>query len=277
MVSNLPQREEYFRRKRKKRLIRVGLVTLLIIFIIGLASYVSHRQKIRISKVELVGGVLVTQPEIEKESLEFMNGSYFWLFPKDNALWYPRKGLENYLPQSFKRIDNIKIERKGWNIIVVEINERKPVATWCSNAVSESNMSECYFVDGDGTLFATAPYFSGDAYFKYYGVIATGTPIGTQYIASTTKFNEIVNFVESVRGLSLRPQYIIAKSSEEFSLILSGGGQIYFDTKISLLTVLENLEALLRTPELSIKANYDLPVEYIDMRFGNKLFYKLKQ
>lgn len=276
MVSNLPQREEYFRRKRRRRLIRIGLVALLIIFIIGLASYLSHRQKIRISKVELVGGVLVTQPEIEKESLEFMSGSYFWLFPKDHALWYPRKGLENYLSQTFKRIDNIKIQRKGWNMIVVEIKERKPIATWCGNTVSESNMSKCYFLDQNGTIFAPAPYFSGDAYFKYYGLVATDTPVGTQYIASTTEFSEITDFVESTKQLSLRPQYIMAKSNEEFSLIISGGGEIYFDTKIPLSVVAENLEALLRTPELSMKSNSDLPVEYIDMRFGNKLFYKLK-
>lgn len=276
MVSNLPQREEYFKRKRKRRLIRIGLAALLIIFIISLASYLSHRQKIRISKVELVGGILVTQPDIEKGSLEFMKGSYLWLFPKDNVLWYPRKGLENYLVQTFKRINDIKIERKGWDVIVVEIRERKPVATWCGNTVNEINMQKCYFLDQNSTIFAPAPYFSGDAYFKYYGLVATDTPIGAQYIASTTEFSDITDFVESVRGLLLRPQYIIAKDNNEFSLVLYGGGQIYFDTRIPLYKVTENLEALLRTPELAKSSTSDLPIDYIDMRFGNKLFYKLK-
>ncbi len=71
--------------------------------------------------------------------------------------------------------------------------------------------------------------------------------------------------------------YLVAKEGDEFSLVVSGGGEIYFDIKESLSKVADNLEALLRTPELATSTSRDLPVEYIDMRFGNKLFYKLKE
>ncbi len=285
MVSNLPQREEYFRKKRRRKFLKIGLVILFIIFIIGLASYISHRLEIRISKVELSGGILVTQPEVESKSLSYISGSYFWLFPKNNALLYPTKGLLNYLSLTFKRIDTVNIHRKDWRTIVVEITERKPIATWCDtlpNATSTPMMEDgvgverCYFLDQNGTIFAPAPYFSGDAYFKYYGLVRADTPIGMQYLASTTEFSEITDFIEAIKKLSIKPEYLIAKGQDEFSLVTSGGGQIYFDTKIPLSVVAENLQALLRTPELSPSSTQDLPVEYIDMRFGNKLFYKLK-
>jgi len=285
MVSNLPQREEYFKRKRRKRLIRIGLVILSVIFVVGITSYISHRSKIRISKVELAGGVLVTKAEVESESLKYMNGSYFWLFPKNNALWYPNKNLQNYLRETFKRIDTINISRKDFKTITIEITERKPIATWCDplpNSTTTplmedgSNLENCYFLDQNGTIFAPAPYFSGDAYFKYYGLVVTDRPIGMQYIASTTEFSEIIDFIEAIKKLGIKPKYLIAKGNNEFSLATGGSGQIYFDTKIPLSRVAENLAALLRTPELSTTSSQDLPVEYIDMRFGNKLFYKLK-
>jgi hypothetical protein len=278
MISNLPQREEYLRKKRNKKLLRWGIIFLIFIFLVSLASYLSHRPKVRISKIELTGGVLVTQADVESKSLSFVQGSYLWLFPKNNVLWYPHKALAQYLQNTFKRIDTINIHLKDFHTLAIEITERKPVAMWCDTLSGVSNPeSKCYFMDQNSTIFSEAPTFSGDAYFKYYGLVpATSTPIGLEYMASTTKFTEVSHFVEQVRGLGIRPQYLLGKDNNEFSLVIAGGGEIYFDTKESLTKVFENLSALLATPALSTTSTSVVPVQYIDMRYGNKLFYKLK-
>src|SRR3989344_1386318 len=110
--NNLPVREEYLKKKRKRKLIRRGATLFLFIFIVGVFSYVAHRPEIRISKVELMGGVLVTEEEIQEETLSFLDGSYFWLAPKNNSFLYPHNKLGNYLKDSFKRIDTIEIVLK---------------------------------------------------------------------------------------------------------------------------------------------------------------------
>ncbi|MEQ1561491.1 MAG: hypothetical protein ABL899_02075 [Nitrospira sp.] len=284
MVPNLPQREEYLRKKRKKKLIRLGVAFALLIFIVALLSYISHRKEIRISDVILSGGILVKESDIKEKSIEYISGSYFWLFPKNNAFIFPKTRLEDFLVQSFKRIDEINIKRKDFKTIVVNITERKPIATWCDKTQKTGTTTEegldltehCYFIDQNSTIFAEAPFFSGDAYFKYYGFVSTTTPIGMQYMASSTEFAKITEFIDLIKKLSVRPQYLVAKGNDEFSVVVSGGGEIYFDTKIPLEKVAENLGALLRTPELSTTTNRELPVEYIDLRYGNKLFYKLK-
>lgn len=271
--------EEFLRRKRNKKLRRFSIFIFFLALIIGLASYVSHRQEIRISKIELNGGILVTQSDIESKALTHLYGSYFWLFPKGNAFWYPKTELAQYLKETFRRIDTINIHRKGFQTLVIDIKERKPFALWCDNiSVTEPDSETCFFMDQNSTIFAKAPNFSGDAYFKYFGILATSTdesPIGKEYIASTTEFEDISNFVLKTKNLELRPQYMLAKDNDEFSLIIGGGGQIYFDIKEPMSTASQNLDALLRTPAFqNIKG--DLPVEYIDLRYGNKLFYKLK-
>ncbi len=283
MISpNLPKREEFLRKKRNKRLLKYGLFLFLIIFIIALTSYISHKPQIRISNVELSGEVLVTQSEIEYKSLQYLSGSYLWLFPKNNAGWYPRKGLENYLKELFKRIDTVDIHLKDFETLSVIITEKKPFAIWCDDVGEPwqentgTNKPKCYFMDQISTIFSEAPEFSGDAYFKYYGLVTEINPIGTEYIASTTEFSEISDFVGKVKKLGIQPQYIIAKDNAEFSLVLLGGGQIYFDTKESLSKIADNLEALLKTSELALNKSKILPVDYIDLRYGNKLFYKLK-
>jgi len=276
--------EEYLKKKRNKKLWRWSIVLFLIILIIGITSYLSHRPEVRISKIELNGGILVTQVDVESKSLIYMYGSYLWLFPRNNAFWYPHDALEQYLVETFKRIDTIKIHRKGLQTLVVDIKERKPFAIWCNSPkvstttpTMEDGSEDCYFIDQNSTIFAKAPNFSGDAYFKYYGLISVtdDSPIGKEYIASITEFNEISDFVSKTKELSIRPLYLLAKDNGEFSLVLSGGGEIYFDMKESLSNIGQNLEALLKTSVFASTTG-DLPVEYIDLRYGNKLFYKLK-
>ncbi len=286
--------EEYLRKKRKKKFRKFGIFFFSLIFLIGVSSYLSHRPEVRISKVELNGGILVTGEEVQFKALSYMNGSYMWLYPKNNALWYPHDDLEKHLKENFKRIDTININRKGFETLVVNIKERKPFAIWCNRLeASESSLAsttdetldtkkqkeDCYFIDQNSTIFAKAPTFSGDAYFKYYGLVGSTTeysPIGREFISSTTKFADISAFVSKTKELKIKPMYIEAKENGEFSMFIAGGGEIYFDTRESLSIVGQNLEALLRTPAFASSTG-NLPIEYIDLRYGNKLFYKLKQ
>ncbi len=286
--STLPSREEFLRKKRKKRMMRFALFFVGIIILLGLVSYGSHRKEVRIQKIILRGGLLVTEADLGEKSFEYMKGSYFWLFPKNTILWYPKSKLESYLRENFKRIDNIDINLDGFQTMIITIEERKPFAIWCdapprSNTVSTTTKMEdgatenhCYFIDQNSTIFSEAPYFSGDAYFKYYGDIGTTTPVGNYYISSTTLFEEINTFIESVRKMSLHPVYLLSKDGGDFSLAISGGGQILFDMKKPLSDISKNLQSLLSTPALSTSTNRDLPIEYIDLRYGNKLYYKLK-
>lgn len=283
MISNLSQREEYLRKKKNKKLFKYGVILFSVVLIIGIFSYISHRPQIRISKVELSGGVLVTQGDVNSATLSYISGSYLWLFPKNNAFLYPHNGLEKYLKETFKRIDTVNAHLKDFKTLTIDITERKPVATWCdvppnTTPIENSIVPEehCYFIDQNSTIFAEAPEFSGDAYFKYYGAVSGETPIGKEYIASSTEFGEISDFVAKTKLLSLKPLYLIAKDDGGFSLFIAGGGEIMFDMREPLSLAGQNLEVLLRTPALATSSTGNLPIDYIDLRYGNKLFYKLK-
>ncbi len=288
MVANLPHREEYLRKKRKQRRIRIGLAALFAVLFVSLLSYLSHRPEIRISEIELVGGVLVTKEEISKRTKEVLDGSYLWLFPKNNSLWYSKTILEKSLKESFKRIENIEITLKGSKTLIITISERRPYAVWCNTVPGDDNSEiegvreekfgeeDCYFIDQNSTIFAKAPNFSGDAYFKYYGIISDSSILGSEYMASSTLFVDINQFVLNIKKMSLRPLYIVGKDRNQFTLVLSGGSEIYFDTGEPLSKVSNSLEVLLKTPDLELTKEGNLPVKYIDLRYGNKLFYKLK-
>ncbi len=279
ITRELPQREAYLRKKRRERILRYGIIVFIMILLIGVISYVAHRPSLRISKVELNGGVLVTQDDVSKASLSFVQGSYFYLFPKNTVFWFPKSKLATYLKNSFQRIDTIDLGLKDFRTLNVTIKERSPYATWCDTlpepegSLTFEESEKCYFLDLNSTIFAEAPLFSGDAYFKYYGLVSTTSPIGKEFISSSTEFIEISLFVDSLKKLNLEPIYLVAKEKNEFTVVLNGGTKLFFDTKEPLSITEQNLSALLSTKQISGKINL---VDYIDLRFGNKLFYKLK-
>ncbi len=277
MQPKLTHHEEYLRKKRKRRIIKISAFTIIICFIVGVLSYLSHLDRFRITNVNLFGGVLVTEEEVQQKTHEYLNGSYLLLFPRNNAFIYPKLDLENYLKDSFKRIDTIDISLKNFKRLSVNITERKHFAIWCKG-VPEANAQgeECYFMDKNSTIFAPAPDFSGDAYFKYYGYITQDNPIGREYMASSTLFAEISDFVTSVKSANLKPQFVAAKGSNEYILELSSGTSILFDTRESLKKTIDNFALLISSEPFRSMNKSNLPVEYFDLRFGNKLFYKLK-
>lgn len=296
---------EYKKQKRTRRLRRIGFFLVAVIVLLGLLSYVSFRRQFRIQAVILSGGVLVTQPDVEEETLKFISGSYFWIFPRDNFLIYPRHALSKYLAEKFKRIDTISISLKDARTLAVVISERKPTSLWCGDGVraeifdghtSESDANhqatsteekttnketeKCYFLDDLGTVFAEAPEFSGDAYFRYYGPISTSSgqryPIGESFPVSNTGFSDLARFVSRLFAMSLEPQYLSVKDGGQFEAVLSGGAKIYFDNKNSVDQQADNLSVILRSDTFSATSSIGKIVDYIDLRFGNKLYYKLK-
>lgn len=274
LSKNLPHRDEYIKKRRKQKIIKYSAFFGFFLVIIGVASFISHRPQLRIQNITMTGEVLLVEEEVVLKAKQFLSGKYFFLFPKNNIFWYKRGELKVFLKDFFKRIDTIDVNLEGGNNLSIDITERKPSALWCFDRLLEDNLEDCYFMDVNGTIFSQAPTFSGNAYLKYYGLI-DDSPIGKEYLTSVD-FKTITAFIENVETNSVHPLYFKAKTKDNFSLVLFGGTEIYFDNQVPLDTLAENFKALLKTPELKPAKDGSIPAEYIDLRFGNKLFYKLR-
>ncbi len=280
--------DEHVRKKRRQLYIRLGIVCTCLCVLVALLSWISHQSFARITSIELQGGTLVRQSDIEPTVRTLLAGSYVWLFPRDTILLYPHDALEKTLLEDFHRIKTIDTHVANTGTLTITISERTPVAQWCTTenaSVSTTSdpvvthlraSTECYFVDDQGTIFAEAPLFSGDAYFRYFGGTASSSPVGSMFMSSISEFETISGFVQRAREEGLHPQSLYVGDRGEYSLIISGGGRIIFNTQESIDDIYKNLEVVLRTPVLSPQSGEDIPVEYIDLRYGNKVFYKLK-
>ncbi len=273
MVYDLRTTEEK-KQKKKILIIRLSIFFCVCALCIGGAVWASRMQRIQIDTIEVSGATVLSTQAITDEISSVLQGKYLWVFPRTNVFFYPRKNIENVLLHTFPRIKVVTFTLLDNHILQVKLKEREPFGLWCDTVSSESVVSQCYFLDADGFVFDRAPQFSGDAYFKYYGLLPYEASIGSYYLSSTTQFHELSQFVDTSKKLGITPLYIHAKDTDSFELVVFGGGKVLFDTRESLLKVSERLSALLKTPNLVPKEGGELLVEYIDLRFGNKMFFK---
>lgn len=265
---------EYNKQKRKVLWIKLGIFFVLFLALGGFSVWLSGLKSIQIDTVSISGATVLGTESLEGQVRSNLVGKYLWAFPKTNVFLYPRNEIEKNLLSRFPRIKSVTLNTIDNHILSVSIVERSPFALWCDTPPTESLVSQCYFLDTDGFVFDHAPQFSGSAYFKYYGFLPFEAPIGSYYLSSTTRFHELSGFVENAQGLGITPLYMSAVDSDSFELFVFGGGKILLDTRESLAKVFERFSALLKTPNLVPREGGELLVEYIDLRFGNKMFFK---
>jgi hypothetical protein len=242
-----------------------------------------------------------------------MMGKYLWLFPKTNLFLYPESSIQKELEDQFPRLENISLSIKNNKTLEVSLSERKALYTWCGDTPPKitdvglpqsgntpdvgilqgrsptSGVSNCYFLDENGYIFDQAPYFSGEVYFKFYGVPDVGilqgrSPtsgvISGSYFAQQN-FKQLVAFRDILLGFGLKPVALYVGSDGNVEVALSGGTsfstdpQIIFKLNADYQNVAENLETALTTEPLQseFKNKYST-LQYIDLRFGNKVYFK---
>jgi len=253
----------------------------LIIFI-GLA-FLSRLPGFNIRDVEVVGNKVIDSKTIEAIAGEEIDGNYLWFFPKTNILFFPKNNIIETLNNRIARLSGINLTIKDNKILEISVTEREAKYLWCGATPTESKNDDdpqCYFLDKDGYIFDKAPYFSGDVYFKFYGAegLKDGNPIGLNF--SPLYFNKLISFKETLAGMRLEPVSLYQLKDGDAEMFLAGksksvGPEIIFKVDSDLSVVAENLETALTTEPL--QSNFEKKyssLEYIDLRYGNKVYYK---
>ncbi|KKR79458.1 MAG: hypothetical protein UU24_C0008G0021 [Candidatus Nomurabacteria bacterium GW2011_GWA2_40_9] len=270
------------KRKRQKILRNKILIFffLSVILFFGL-SFTTRFEKININNIEVVGNKVLDTELIKDLITKEMEGHYYFIVPKTSVLFYPKNQIERVLSKKFKRIKEISVEVKNEQILEVYLSERKATYTWCGENIPTDEESitkeDCYFMSSDGYIFDKAPYFSGAVYFKFYGAGRVGS------LFSSENFNDLISFKDSVISMGLQPNTFNVKKDGDIELYLASNSSILNSPKIlfkkdgDLIKITENLQAAVITDPLktNLKDKYDTLL-YIDLRFGNKIYYKFR-
>lgn len=280
-VLNSPRLTELKKHRRKTILNKILLCLLGLFAVFFLFAYLSRLNTLNISEIQITGNKVVNTEEIKAVVEEQIAGKYLWLFPKSNIFFYPENNIKHELWNRFKRINNINLSINNNKILEISLTERDAKYTWCGEApdliTKLPSEEQCYFVDANGYIFDIAPYFSGDVYFKFYGMANSGTYFFKQ------NFKQLILFRDTLALMGLKPVSLFMTNDGDIQIFLSGNTSSGIQPKIILKTdadfenVAENLQAALNTEPLlsKFKNNYS-KLQYIDLRFGNKVYDKFQ-
>ncbi len=265
---------------RKQRVVQgiklAGGILLFAGFIWSLSS-ISSSPRLTIQNIIVSGNSVIPTQEVVDIAHAALQGKYVKLFSKANFLWYPKNEILNNLRTTYSWLDTVSINRTNLTTIEIKIKERVPIAVWCG--VSSARPIPCKLVDKEAYIFAPAPDFAGPAYLRLYGPLSAPALRGAKFF-SDQGFEHMLSFTKSLSEIDLRPvaaEVELASAKDEYSVVLESGSHINVQVADNVPTILSNLKSLLAQKLFAESAvRHFSNLVSLDMRFGNKVFYKFK-
>lgn len=270
---------KYIREKRERLLRKSSTYAVVLILFVVLLILVSRLEQFAINEVQVEGNYVINAESVKKIAQAELEGKYFGLFPRSNVIIFPSKSIGASVASIFKRIENIDVSFDGWHSIKVSIEERKPSGVWCGGSFEEGNgeSKDCFFLDEDGYIFSESPHFSGNLFFRYYGGNENISGISSRYLDEDT-FKERAFFIQSLHGIGLNPIAYEWGANGDSKIFVIPNRESSIDTTIlfnnsdDLSRIFENLILVLEDD--IFEKNGVTTLEYIDLRFGNKVYFK---
>src|SRR3989338_8591651 len=263
------------RKLRRKRLILKAIVVS-VIFVAVFTGIVAFFRipYFQVKKIEISGNSLIDGYDLTDAVKVKMDGKYLWLFPKTNIFIMSKDKILAELPENFKRIKNISLDKKYFGTIAVKIEER-------NNAVLFCEKEDCAYADENGFVFEKAPYFSGAVFLKLIDQRNSDSGenaktideyLGTNLIAEN-EFKKILEFA----GLAAKTggggvSEVFLKKENIYEFYNKEGWKIILNDKNEPQSAYLNLITAL---DSNIKDKHP-KLDYIDLRLGNKIYFKYK-
>lgn len=253
--------------KRKKKILRlkiISLFVLVILTIVGLA-YLSNSDSVKISEVSVNDTTFFDKKEIEKIVREGLQGSYLMVFAKDNVLLFPKNEIEEKAKNFSKAIKKVSVKVSGLKTISVQVEEYKPVAVWCID-------TNCFYLNEAGLVFEKAPADYDKNLVQFHDWIHDD-PINKNYTDPET-FQKIITLINLIAKVPLKITSINTEDGLTFNLNTDARTRLLYEINDNPEEVASNLNTVLEKDAIN-RAQLS-NIDYIDLRFGNKVYYKIR-
>jgi hypothetical protein len=269
-------------RARKRMMILLGS---LFFVILGGFIFFAHYPTLQITTVRVSGNQIIGTSEITETVNTILSGNRMYIIPYRNTYFYPKQKIIAGLTESYPRLKDISVYRINKTTVGVAVTERRGYALWCGSVLANANIVlPCYFTDDSGRIISPAPYYSGNVYPRFFGGSLSSidsNPLGKMFI-DETQFKNLLAFQNRMIGFGFQVKAINLVSETENTFLLDLGNQktavVRFLTSANYQTLADNLGLALAKKEFADKLKKNRSsLEYFDLRFTNKVYYKFTE
>lgn len=268
--------ESRLRMRRRRVRIRIALLVLgAFVVVSGLLVGAAYLPFLQLQAVTVSGAQTIATSTIGTFVQERLAGTYWFVLPKSNIFLYPRQQINADLRAFYPMLASADVRfapAAVFQNLSVTVVEREPRALWCPST-TPGPAALCYFMDESGVVYAPAPSFSSPVYVPYFGGQSAALPwqymSAQQFIALGALVDAIVRKIpqEQLGGVSVDTVGDVRMNFASGFILLfaldDAGGDIF-----------ERFTLALTAEPLTARQLSDF--EYLDLRFGDKLYYKLK-
>ncbi len=226
---------------------------------------------VQVKHIEINGAQVVDPGDVTEFVNNALQGKQFWLLPRTSIFMVSAPQLADEIKAAFPRLQTVDVDCKNFSTLSIDVTEYQGVYLWCTDAAT------CYFMDQNGTVFAPAPYFSGNAYPKLF--VGSLQPLPFQAL-DADQLTTLALLNDRLGSLGIMPTEFHYVTEHDLDVYFVHNGQpaiLKFDPTAGVEDEINALFAGLRTDPLATKFNSTTAVlQYIDLRFQDRVVYKFQ-
>lgn len=257
-------------RLNKRRMIVSGAISFFVLLLGVGVWYGARRPEVTIASVEVEGGTTVSHDAVKSKVEGVLSGSYALLIPRRFSYIFPHDEIVEAV-NSIPRVHGATVLRSSRNEITIAFDEYVPYALWCDAAPVASTTPSCIFVNEDGLAYADAPNLSGETLVRF--VVEGRVPergVSVYDRDALRRYRALSEAISEKHNHRLRA--ITETKDSDLILHLNNDVDVLIEKTAHIEDVFTKIESVFQSDEFK-----DKPLElfeYIDLRFGNKVYAK---
>lgn len=282
-------------RHRGSRVRRWKLRALAVPFMLFLAmgaaygiSEASYLPRFTISTVRVVGTTALPERLVRAYVESALNDGSRPYISNQTLFTYHPDQLAAGVASFFPRIRAAKVERDAAlsaHGITVTVEERQPFARWCRKQTAPPEVAsstdaipmsdDCFLMDDGGFIYTSVAHAGATAVEMPYvfsgGLDLSRSIVGQRY--AQAHLPDMLALIGGLQAAGFSPRGASQRGSEDFIILFDDEFTVLasFDQSVSDLT--KNLKLVLSSAPLADRRG---DLEYIDMRFGDRVYYRFK-
>jgi cell division septal protein FtsQ len=230
-------------------------------------SWLSHSERFVINSIQVTGNNEISKQTVMEYVSKQVDDSTWHYISQKNIFFFDKDAIEKGLLSDMPRLRSVKVTRpsKFSQALVIAVDERRPAALWCSEN------SVCYRMDDSGFIFDEASTITVTSYTFDGGVASSSLPIGQ--IFADGHMQEILAALERLRKAGFSAGGASVDSDADYRAHLIKGYDIKIRFGSDANKLVRDLQLVLSSDALK---NQESNLAYVDLRFGNRVYFKLK-